>query len=251
MRKVRLLSPLFFLGAVVFAAGCVSSSPDRDRGEADDRDTSAVERSGTTTGAGMSPAASVDRTRPAHGHWLSGTPDDTLVSHGPDRASGNITISEEWFARFGLLGFVYETAIDNQPGVIFGLGKRMGDNGWFLEGLVTVPRAELEPYSEPNVTDSGRIWIYTLNLGKEFALGDGDRFRWRVHGGLGFFNANSITDNDAGYATTVGAAFQARVWRDVWGSIGVSHYGMHTSVGRASSEYRHHGSIDLSVVVDF
>ncbi len=163
---------------------------------------------------------------------------------------------DEWFGRFGFLGFVYEIELDRDYGTTWALGRRVGDEGWFVEGEVTVPRAEYEFTGEEDgdrfeVEDTGRVWLYFVNVGKEFYLDEAKQYRYRFHGGLGWMNAASLTDNDTSFSATVGGAFEMRLYKNVWGHAGVSYYGFDTDLGRDTSEWRHNLGVNLSIVIDF
>ncbi len=174
--------------------------------------------------------------------------------------AGEVSFSKkgqrDWFARAGIVGFKYEIAFDEEIGSTWSVGRRITDDGWFLEGEVTVPRAENDFVDRKGgrrreVHDQGRNWFYLLNVGKECYLNEAKNLRWRYHGGVGWWAANSLTENDSSVSLTAGAAIQARLYKDLWGDFGLSYYSMDTATARENDEWRHNLGIHLSLVFDF
>lgn len=161
----------------------------------------------------------------------------------------------QWFARLGFGGFLYEIGEGMEVAPVASVGRRIGNNDWFGELQAVIPRAEID-YNNggSRVHDEGRIFLYTLNIGKEFML-DPD-WRLRGHVGGGYFRSNSLGSNDDGFTATAGAAIQYKLyddqdWGAFWGHFGVAWYGFQADIDRDETSFRHNLLLELSLVWDF
>jgi hypothetical protein len=160
-----------------------------------------------------------------------------------------------WSARVGMGAFWYEIGEQIEVAPVASIMRRLGNNDWFGELQMVVPRARIDTTrGGVRTRDIGRIFFYTLNIGREYML-DPD-WRFRSHVGAGYFRSNSLGSNDDGFTATAGAAIQYRVYDDVdwgaiWGHLGVAWYGFVTDIDRDETSFRHNMLLELSVVWDF